>query len=242
MTKRCAKCGETKSLEAFGIARHCKDGKNPHCKACIKRRNDALASTPEGRERIRAATKKTYQKHKAEHLARHAEWRRNNPGKAAAYCAKWREKFPEKNAASQANWYQRNRGKKLAADKARRLANLAEFLRRERESYRRHKPARAKRLQAWAARNPERIVLYAALRRAALLNRTPGWLTDADFEQMRGMYAFAALLSRETGQPHHVDHELPLRGRLVSGLHVPANLRVITASENLSKSNLWEIR
>lgn len=34
---------------------------------------------------------------------------------------------------------------------------------------------------------------------------------------------------------HQVDHIIPLRGRTVSGLHVEANLSVITAVENWHK-------
>lgn len=47
----------------------------------------------------------------------------------------------------------------------------------------------------------------------------------------------AERLTRETGIPHQVDHIVPLQSKIVCGLHVEHNLRVITATENARKKN-----
>lgn len=81
------------------------------------------------------------------------------------------------------------------------------------------------------------VRFHANKRRAAKLNRTPPW---ADLDAMRAIYDKSQRLTAETGIPHHVDHILPLQGKLVSGLHVAANLQVIPASENIRKRNKYE--
>jgi hypothetical protein len=65
----------------------------------------------------------------------------------------------------------------------------------------------------------------------------PRWLTVDDRIAIRRVYEEADRLTIETGILHHVDHIVPLRGKTVSGLHVPWNLRALPAAENLSKGN-----
>jgi hypothetical protein len=81
------------------------------------------------------------------------------------------------------------------------------------------------------------VAFHASKRRTAKLKRTPPW---AELEAMRAVYAEAQRLTAETGIPHHVDHDIPLQGELVSGLHVLANLQILTGSENSRKHNHFE--
>lgn len=86
-------------------------------------------------------------------------------------------------------------------------------------------------------RNKPTFIANVANRRSSILKRTPLWLSNTDKETIKNIYSMAAKISEETGIKHHVDHKVPLQGETVCGLHVPWNLQIITATENISKSN-----
>lgn len=88
---------------------------------------------------------------------------------------------------------------------------------------------------------PEIASANAANRRAIKLQRTPAWLTDFDKLKIRCLHSVAAMLTRENQEPWHVDHIIPLKGNLVSGLHVPSNMQVLRGRENISKNNKFEV-
>ena len=67
------------------------------------------------------------------------------------------------------------------------------------------------------------------VRRARMVKQqTPPW---ADREEILSVYTEA----QKRGLT--VDHVIPLKGRNVSGLHVPANLQLLAAAENSRKRN-----
>lgn len=77
----------------------------------------------------------------------------------------------------------------------------------------------------------------AQRRRQALQKRaTPGW---ADHSATLAIYQECER-RREAGEEVEVDHEIPLKGKNVCGLHVHYNLRIITAFDNRSKSNRFD--
>jgi len=83
-------------------------------------------------------------------------------------------------------------------------------------------------IRKWKEANPGRIAAYNISHKRSVKNATPLW---ADMENINEFYARARALGLT------VDHEIPLRGRMVCGLHVENNLRMLTHSENASKSN-----
>ena len=89
--------------------------------------------------------------------------------------------------------------------------------------------------------NPDKVNANGAKRRAAKLQRTPPWLTQDELEDISDFYAIARLFRVYTGQEYHVDHIVPLQGKKISGLHVPWNLTVLEAKDNLSKRNSFEL-
>ncbi len=110
-------------------------------------------------------------------------------------------------------------------------------------------------IEAWSARNPDKVKAYAkktktlnsgrvlahtVKRRLAKIKRTPVWLTADDHWMIEQAYELAAVRTKMFGFAWHVDHIVPLQGKLVSGLHAPNNLRVIPGAENIRKSNHFQ--
>jgi hypothetical protein len=72
-----------------------------------------------------------------------------------------------------------------------------------------------------------------------LLNRQPYKNLPREKERIELIYFVASRITELSGIKHHVDHIVPIKGMNVSGLHVACNLRVITASKNMSKGNSY---
>ena len=86
------------------------------------------------------------------------------------------------------------------------------------------------------------MIALKAKRRSDILMRTPKWLTKDEFWLIQQAYNLAQLRTKMTGVAWQVDHVIPLRGKRVSGLHVPTNLQVIPEIVNLKKGNRYATR
>lgn len=87
------------------------------------------------------------------------------------------------------------------------------------------------------AKNPAAVLANTVKRRLAKMHRTPNWLTLDEHWMIERAYELAALRTKLFGFAWHVDHVIPLQGKLVSGFHTPYNLQVIPGADNVQKSN-----
>ena len=79
------------------------------------------------------------------------------------------------------------------------------------------------------------------MRKKVVKQRTPIWLSPFDRLKIKCYYSVAAMLARNNKEPWHVDHIVPLQGKLVSGLHVPNNLQFLRGVDNVRKKNKFEV-
>lgn len=152
-----------------------------------------------------------YTKNSDAYRQRAAEWQKNNPD---SYKLRKETYFSRDDvkAASRARtrkWTAENKGRKREMD--------LEF----------------------KAKNPAKVTSYKARYRAARRQATPPWLTEFHIAQIEAVYEQARRLSQETGVPHDVDHIVPLAGKVVSGLHVPWNLRAIPKVANNRRPRIY---
>ena len=89
----------------------------------------------------------------------------------------------------------------------------------------------AKRL--WRYANPDRARAQVNARRSAMRRATLPLLNEFDRLYIDELYHLAQL------RKVTVDHIVPLQHKDVCGLHVPWNLRLMDASKNFSKSNMF---
>lgn len=176
----------------------------------------------------------------------HTDARYTSGSDCVVCCGEQARKQREKHSSEE--WKQKRqeiylRRKAKSAQEARRYRenNRQKLREYHREYYKGYRDRAAERIRATLGRyrsnNRGKLAAKASRRRGRRLQATPAWLTDQQWDAIFAIYDEAARVSDETGVPHHVDHIEPLQGKEVCGLHVPWNLRIIPADENIRKSN-----
>ena len=161
---------------------------------------------------------KIWRKNNKEHLREVERKRRiKNPKRCDVYKEQWRNRNADKVKES-AKLY-REKNKKIIAEKRlkTRFENIEKFKENEKKYRKNH---------------ASYYLAQCNKRRADKLNATPKW---ADMQKIKEIYIDA----KNKGLT--VDHVIPLKGKLVCGLHVETNMQLLTSIENSKKGNKYEI-
>jgi hypothetical protein len=152
------------------------------------------------------------------HLAYHRSRRESNPELYQAKSRVYRERNAEQVKARKREFYLKNRDVLMAKG----------------SEWQRNNPDKvAARNAKWKKANPDKVTAQTIRRLEHIKRATPSWANEFFIEEA---YHLAKVRAEKLGGQWHVDHIIPLRGKLVSGLHVENNLQVIPAKVNLLKN------
>lgn len=170
-------------------------------------------------ERQRRWSRESYLRNRERVLQRSRDRYAADPEAKRAKGREWYEANREaQNAKNLANYYAKPEERRVSR-KAWLDANRDEVRRKARE---------------YAKAHPDVLNRNTRLRVARKLQATPAWANEFFIQEA---YALAKLRERVCGGKWHVDHIVPLRSKLVCGLHTESNLCVIPAMENWRKNN-----
>lgn len=154
---------------------------------------------------------------------RNSGWNSHTAGR---FMKKFEEYKPYENSLT---WFLADRGRKLcpACQEAKELKAFSKNKSEKSGLRAQCKSCDAKFFQE----NREKYAARNAKYRSAKLSRTPKWANMHTID----------LFYSNCPKGNHVDHIIPLQGEKVSGLHVENNLQYLTAYDNLSKGNKYDI-
>jgi hypothetical protein len=173
--------------------------------------SDRYTSTAICLECVKLAGVDRYKNNREAQLASWHKWLENNRDLHNARVKRWQEANKDKTREDAKAWVKANPDK-----------------------------VKAKALR-YIKKHPDMYTARAVASVARRAKRVPKWLTAEDRWLMSEAYKLAKMRTNMFGFIWEVDHIIPLRGELVSGLHVPTNLQVLPKAENRMKRNHYTL-
>lgn len=183
-------------------------------------RASADGKRPSCRECSKLAAREYRDKYKYRVKQQHGNWYKKYKDRIIEQHREYRSRNEEQVFQLQKKYRANNAAKRKLANDAWRTSNPERHLENAKK---------------WSKNNRPRVSVTNAKRRGQSRLATPVWANEFF---MAEAYDLARRRTKATGFRWHVDHMVPLRSKLVCGLHCEQNMRVIPAVLNLKKRNL----
>ncbi len=236
--KFCKKCSIHKEETAFGIDKQKVDGLRQYCRECHNAASRRWGA--DNKEHVAQKAREYVQKNGERVKAYQKEYHLKNKEALTEYRRKWYAENADTVKATARAWTLENAQRVRELRAVWRGENKEQLAAAGRDYYDRNRDAVAERTKSWRERNPAKVRALWTKREMLLKQSMPAWLNAIQLAQIEEFYEIAAARTVQTGVKHHVDHIHPLNGKNFRGLHVPWNLQVLTAEENLRKATRLE--
>lgn len=143
------------------------------------------------------------------------------------------KKSPDKKQARAARYREKNRIEiraRMREYSVKSASVRAEYAQKNKEKL-------AENAKVYRKQNSEMFKAHCANRRAERICRTPKWFGELDYFVVSEAASLCIARKSATGHEWHIDHSIPLRCDIASGLHCADNIQVIPAKINRYKKN-----
>jgi hypothetical protein len=169
---------------------------------------------------LKEKQKEYYEANKDKIISKNKEWVEANKERVQENQKRWKKENPEKYKDSKRQAY---------------LKKREYYIKKSVEYNREHNESHNKRVRAYKQTESGKVVAKA-YRNSRRKREEDASLGRRYQNEVYEIYKQCALL-RQAGHDVEVDHIVPLMGKDICGLHIPANLAIIPAKENRTKTN-----
>jgi hypothetical protein len=262
MEKRCSRCGIVKDITLYPVDKRKPNGHaGSSCKDChnLKRSRLNRLVTEDDKCCNECSVKKSYLEFNKDQKS--LDGLSGKCGVCVTHKKKLtRLEYRKLNPITIRTYKSLSPADKLAARKVYREANNDLIKAQKKASYLRNRETTLAHVKKYTEANKEMKRKYAkkhysenrhiyiahARKREARLS---SGINDVFIERFKEIYNIASAISEETGVKYQVDHIIPLIGYsmingerkpVISGLHTPWNIQLLTENENRSKKNKFD--